>query len=115
ATAGSLGLAQFQAQIDIPDDPNFQLDRLFVIVSDEGGGGGTPPRVFVPVLYGPRILSGYFGYVPHTVAAGETLSSISNQYYETSSQVSVIQRANAHIIDDPNLIFPGQILRIPRN
>ncbi|MEO1549306.1 MAG: LysM peptidoglycan-binding domain-containing protein [Pseudomonadota bacterium] len=41
------------------------------------------------------------------------MSSISTAHYGSAGQVSVIQRANAHLIDDPNVIFPGQELRIP--
>ncbi|MEM9269684.1 MAG: LysM peptidoglycan-binding domain-containing protein [Pseudomonadota bacterium] len=114
ASAGSIALRQFQATIEIPDTPNFQLDRVFVTVTDDSAGGeGGIPTVHVPVLYGPRILPGYIGYRNYTVAPGDTLSAISTSQYGDPGQVSVIQRANAHIIDDPNVIFPGQELRIP--
>ena len=114
ATAGSLGLQQFQATIEIPANPNFQLDRLFVTVKDDAAGGeGDIPIVHVPVFYGPRILPGYFGYRNYTVAVGDTLTSISQAEYGNPTQVSRIQRANAHLIDDPNVIFPGQGLRLP--
>jgi len=114
ASAGSIALRQFQATIEIPDAPNFQLDRVFVTVTDDSAGGeGVIPTVHVPVLYGPRILPGYIGYRNYTVAPGDTLSAISTLQYGDPGQVSVIQRANAHIIDDPNVIFPDQELRIP--
>ncbi|MEM6465494.1 MAG: LysM peptidoglycan-binding domain-containing protein [Pseudomonadota bacterium] len=114
ASAGSIALRQFQATIEIPDAPNFQLDRVFVTVTDDSAGGeGVIPTVHVPVLYGPRILPGYIGYRNYTVAPGDTLSAISTSQYGDPGQISVIQRANAHIIDDPNVIFPGQELRIP--
>lgn len=114
ASAGAIALRQFQATIDIPDTPDFQLDRLFITVTDDSAGGeGVIPTVHVPVFYGPRILPGYTGYRNYTVAAGDTLTSISNAQYGNAGQVSVIQRANAHLITDPNIIFPGQELRIP--
>lgn len=114
ATAGSIALRQFQATIDIPDNPNFQLDRLFVTVTDDSAGGeGTIPTVHVPVFYGPRILPGYIGYRFYTVQPGDTLTAISNSQYGEPGMVSVIQRANAHIISDADVIFPGQELRIP--
>lgn len=114
ASAGAIALRQFQAQIDIPDDPEFQLDRLFVTVTDDSAGGeGAIPTVHVPVFYGPRILPGYIGYRNYTVAPGDTLSAISTSQYGNAGQVSVIQRANAHLIMDPDVIFPGQELRIP--
>ncbi len=114
AVAGSIALRQFQATIDIPENPNFQLDRLFVTVKDDSAGGeGGIPTVHVPVFFGPRILAGYIGYRNHTVAPGDTLTAISQAHYGNPGQVSVIQRANAHLISDPDIIFPGQELRIP--
>ncbi|WP_299889304.1 LysM peptidoglycan-binding domain-containing protein [uncultured Ruegeria sp.] len=114
ASAGAIALRQFQAKVEIPANPNFQLDRLFVTVTDDSGGGeGVVPTVHVPVFYGPRILTDYVGYRNYTVAPGDTLSSISTAHYGNPGQVSVIQRANAHLVDDPNVIFPGQEFRIP--
>ncbi len=116
ATAGSTQIRQFQAQIEVPDDTPFQLDRLFVVLSDDSGGNDEvpPPMAMVPVLFGPRILPGYSGYWMHTVAAGETLSAIAHQYYDDHSQHGAIQRANPQMVPDADLIFPGQELRIPR-
>lgn len=113
-TAGSIALRQFQAVVEIPADPEFQLDRLFVTVTDDSAGGeGVIPTVHVPVFYGPRILPGYIGYRNYTVQSGDTLSAISTAQYGDASKVSVIQRANAHLISDSDIIFPGQDLRIP--
>ena len=72
------------------------------------------PTVTVPVLFGPKILAGYVGYWEHEVIAGDTLSAIARRYYEDGSMYPVIQQANQHIVPDADLIFPGQILRIPR-
>lgn len=117
-SAGSTGIRQFQATIDIPANNGFQLNRLFVAIADDSGGddGVAPPTVTVPVLFGPRILPGYTSYWNHTVVAGDTLTKISKQYFDgDGSKVPVIQQANQHIVTDPNLIFVGQVLRIPRN
>ncbi len=114
ATAGAIALRQFQATLDVPDNPNFQLDRLILTVKDDSAGGeGGIPTVHVPIFYGPRILPGYVGYRNYTVAPGDTLTAISVSQYGNAGQVSVIQRANAHFISDPDVIFPGQELRIP--
>lgn len=117
ATAGSTSIRQFQASIDIPPETGFKLNRLFVTLADDSGGedGVAPPQATVSVLYGPLILPGYTGYFNHTVEPGDTLSALSNRYYGDGGKVSVIQQANQHIVTDPNLIFPGQVLRIPRN
>ena len=63
ASAGSMSIRQFQASIAIPDPAPFTLNRLFVTLSDDSGGGEAPvPTATVPVLYGPMILPGYLGY-----------------------------------------------------
>mgnify|MGYP001611115305 FL=1 len=115
--AGSGSISQFQAFIAIPDDVAFTFNRVFVTIADDSGGeDGVPiPTVTVPVLYGPMILDGYAGYWNHEVVPGDTLSAIARRYYEDASQYPVIQQANQHIVPDPDLIFPGQILRIPRD
>lgn len=48
-----------------------------------------------------------------TVQAGDTLSAISLRRYGTVSRVDAIVRANADLIADPDLIFPGQVLKLP--
>jgi len=116
ASAGSTSIRQFQASIDIPDPAPFTLNRLFVTLADDSGGGEGPiPTVTVPVLYGPMILSGYLGYWEHEVVSGDTLSALANHYYGNSLEWTPIREANQHIVPNPDVIFPGQILRIPRN
>ena len=117
ATVGSLSIRQFQASITIPDTVAFQLNRLFVTLADDtGGGDGAPiPMVTVPVLYGPLILPGYMGFWEHEVVSGDTLSALAQRYYEDASAWQPIFQANQHIIANPDLIFPGQVLRIPRD
>ena len=116
ATAGSTSIRQFQAAVTIPPGAAFTLSRLFVTVTGDSGGGDDvpPPAVTIPVLYGPMILSGFAGYWLHTVARGESLSALSRRYYGIASRYPVIQEANQHIVADANLVFPGQVLRIPR-
>ncbi|TFF27795.1 LysM peptidoglycan-binding domain-containing protein [Jiella endophytica] len=113
-TVGSTSIRQFQSAIDIPASTAFQLSRLFVTVSDDTAGGeAPPPMVTVPVFYGPMILPGYAGFQPYTVRSGDTLSAIARRFYGDASRFTVIVEANAHIISNPNVIFPGQQLRIP--
>ena len=54
----------------------------------------------------------YIGYREHVVQAGDTLSAIAQEHYGTPD-VDPLVRANAHQIDDPDLIFPGQVIRVP--
>lgn len=116
ASAGATSIRQFQASIAIPDPAPFKLNRLFVTLSDDSGGGEAPiPTATVPVLFGPMILPGYLGYWKHRVLPGDTLSGLADQYYGNASEWGPIREANQHIVSDPDVIFPGQVLRIPRN
>ncbi len=117
ATAGGTSIRQFQSSISIPSDTAFTLNRLFVTLADDSGGGdGVPnPTAMVPVLYGPMILPGYTGFWYHEVKSGDTLSKLANHYYSNSTLWRPIHQANQHIVTNPDIIFPGQKLRIPRN
>ena len=113
ASVGALGLRQFQGTLDIPDTNTFKLDRLFLTFADDGATLDGP-TVIIPVLFGPLILPGYRGWQPYTVQAGDTLTSIAQAQYG-SADFQPIVAANQPVLTDPNLIFPGQVLRVPRN
>lgn len=49
----------------------------------------------------------------HEVQAGESLSKIAKKYYGDPALYTDIFAANRDILEDPNKIFPGQMLRIP--
>lgn len=49
----------------------------------------------------------------HTVAKGDTLGKIAQQYYGNAMRYPAIFEANKPMLKDPNLIYPGQVLRIP--
>jgi hypothetical protein len=104
---------QFQLAVDV-SSAAFQLDRLFVEVYEESAQDGSEiNKVIVPVIYGPGIVPNYIGYRIHVVDSGDTLSAIAETHYGDASQFSRIVRANPLIITDPDLIFPGQALKIP--
>lgn len=60
-----------------------------------GGGGGSRPVHL------------------HTVAKGETLSHIAQKHYGKASRWQALFEANRDVIDDPDRIFPGQVLKVP--
>jgi nucleoid-associated protein YgaU len=104
---------QFQLAVDVADAA-FQLDRIFVEVYEESARDGSEiNKVIVPVVYGPRIVSNYIGYRLHVVQPGDTLSKIAQTNYGDPSKYQLIVRANPLIISDPDLIFPGQELKVP--
>ncbi len=49
----------------------------------------------------------------HTVVSGDTLSKIAKVVYGDAMKYPVIFEANKPMLDDPNKIYPGQVLRIP--
>ena len=49
----------------------------------------------------------------HTVAAGDNLSKIAKRYYGDANQWKRIFEANRDQLSNPDLIHPGQVLRIP--
>jgi len=110
---GAVCLKQFQGFIDIPETNSFELTRLFVTLADDSGNENGP-SVVIPVLFGPKILFGYTGWQPYTVKPGDTLTKIAQEQYGSSIYQPIFE-ANQHLLSNPNVIFPGQVLRIPRN
>lgn len=51
----------------------------------------------------------------YTVKSGDSLSKIAKQYYADPMKYPVIFEANREVIKDPDLIYPGQQLRIPKS
>jgi len=49
----------------------------------------------------------------YTVVSGDTLSRIAKHHYGDANAWNRIFEANRDLLDDPNRIFPGQVLRIP--
>ena len=49
----------------------------------------------------------------YEIKSGDTLSKIAKQFYGKASEYPRIFDANREVIGDPDLIFPGQKIRIP--
>ncbi|MBL7831010.1 MAG: peptidoglycan-binding protein LysM, partial [Saprospiraceae bacterium] len=49
----------------------------------------------------------------HEVQSGDTLSKIAKHYYGDAMKYPVIFEANQPMLTNPDLIYPGQVLRIP--
>jgi nucleoid-associated protein YgaU len=49
----------------------------------------------------------------YTVKPGDSLSKIAKEYYGDAMKYPVIFEANKPMLKDPDLIYPGQVLRIP--
>jgi nucleoid-associated protein YgaU len=86
-------------QIKAVDPLYSDLDAQITVVA--GAGAAT----------GPAATAGGGSY---TVQKGDTLSKISKQYYGDPNQYNRIFEANRDQLKDPDRIFPGQVLKIPR-
>ena len=49
----------------------------------------------------------------YTVKSGDTLSGIAQEMYGDANRYNEIFEANRPMLTDPNMIYPGQVLRIP--
>lgn len=111
-TGGTGVLGNFQAGVDLPTTPT--TPNGFVEVFDPGGTEVPTNLVVVPVVFGTNLVPGYFGFGLRTVQPGDTLSRIAAEVYGDASLFPRIFEANRNQIADPDLIFPGQTLRIPQ-
>jgi len=50
----------------------------------------------------------------YTVINGDTLSKIAKRRYGKANMWRLIYEANREKIENPDLIYPGQVLRIPK-
>ncbi len=49
----------------------------------------------------------------YTIVSGDSLSKIAKQYYGNAMDYPKLFEANREVIQDPDLIYPGQKIRIP--
>jgi nucleoid-associated protein YgaU len=49
----------------------------------------------------------------YTVVSGDSLSKIAGEHYSDASKYHAIFEANRPMLEHPDKIFPGQVLRIP--
>jgi nucleoid-associated protein YgaU len=68
--------------------------------SVQSGGSSTAPSGSTPER-------------TYTVKKGDSLSKIAKRVYGDAQQWRKIHEANRDIIDNPDLIHPGQVLKLP--
>ena len=113
-TAGGTGiLGNFSVAVPLgalPSAPQGSLE-VFERSAEDGSELHT---VVVPITFGRALVDPYIGFAQYTVQPGDTLSSIAEQFYGDASRFPVLFEANRNQILDPDLIFPGQVLRVPQ-
>jgi nucleoid-associated protein YgaU len=70
----------------------------------QSGGSSTAPAAPTPAPAAPRT---------YTVVAGDSLSKIAKKLYGDANKWKRIFEANRDTVKNPDLIHPGQVLKIP--
>ncbi len=71
-------------------------------------GGQKPSDILANIIVDDTSV-----YARHEVKSGESLSKIAKHYYGDAMKYTKIFEANRNILDNPDLIHPGQMLVIP--
>jgi nucleoid-associated protein YgaU len=86
-----------------PDEKSKKSDKPPVDFSNvQAGGSSTAPA---PQSAAPKT---------YTVVKGDNLSKIAKREYGDANKWRSIYEANKDLIKNPDLIYPGQVLKIPR-
>ena len=112
--AGGTGIwGNFFFRLDVPSVPSRPRGTLEVYEVSAEDGSEINKRV-VPIVDGRALVDPFHGFTIHTVAPGDTLSSIADAFYGDPAKFRIIFAANRNQLDDPDVIVPGQVLRIPQ-
>lgn len=113
--AGGTGIwGNFHIAIPLGSVPATPGGTLEVFELSQSGDGTELNKQVVPVVFGRSLLDPYHGFAQYTVLPGDTLSSIAQHWYGDGAQWPRLYEANRQQINNPNLIFPGQVLRVPQ-
>ncbi len=107
-------ISAWQTQLGLPG--SLPTTRGVVEVAPSTGADEPEARVSRPVFFGTAIVAGFRSYLLHVVQPGETLSGIAaSEPLFIGESFQAIFEANRDILANPDLIHPGQDLRIPAN
>ncbi len=81
-------------------------DRLWVGAAGSAGAGATVAHSSAGSQTG-------WSSRTYTVKSGDTLSKIAKEMYGDAGKYPQIFEANKPMLNDPDAIYPGQVLRIP--
>jgi nucleoid-associated protein YgaU len=93
-----------------PKDPN---DLSLRPSKSARTGSGTPDFSNVQGRVDTVPGGGGAGEQSYTVQKGDTLSAIAHRHYGKASRWHAIFEANRDQLDNPDLIQPGQVLKLP--
>jgi len=112
--AGGTGIwGNFFFRIDVPSIPSRPRGSLEIYEISAANGNEINKRV-IPIVFGRALVNPFMGFAVYTVQPGDTLSGIADQFYGDPARFPTIFDANRHQLTDPDVIHPGQDLRIPQ-
>jgi nucleoid-associated protein YgaU len=112
--AGGTGVwGNYHVSMPLGGPASTTIGAVEVFEESAKGDGTELNKVVVPVSFGTALINPYHGFELYTVVPGDTLSKIAQQRYGNANLWPRIHDANRDEIANPNLIFPGQTLRIP--
>ncbi len=112
--AGGTGIwGNFFFRIDVPGVPERPRGSLEIFEFSAEDGSEIHKHV-IPIVFGRALVDPFAGFTTHTVAPGDTLSSIANAFFGDPGKFRIIFAANRDQLDDPDVIVTGQVLRIPQ-
>ncbi|MEZ4776436.1 MAG: peptidoglycan-binding protein LysM [Bacteroidia bacterium] len=83
-------------------------EKLILAVGNIEGIATVDDQIKVELVETPEPESVFY-----TVVKGDSLSKIAKAHYGNAMKYPVIFEANKPMLKDPDLIYPGQVLRIP--
>ena len=112
--AGGTGIwGNFFFRIDVPSVPSRPRGTLEIFEFSAEDGSEINKRV-VRLVFGRALVNPYHGFTVYRVRRGDTLSEIARELLGDPGKANAIFEANRNVLDDPDLIFPGQELRVPQ-
>ena len=103
---------------DRDDEPNRKKTGGADFSDVRSGAGGTNPAPradFSDVVGSSGTTADEVPASTYTVVSGDSLSKIAKRQYGDANKWHAIFDANRDKIDDPDLIHPGQVLKLPGN
>ncbi|MGI9033431.1 MAG: LysM peptidoglycan-binding domain-containing protein [Acidimicrobiales bacterium] len=113
AGLGNGALGNFHAELPLGTVPPTAWGTVEVFESSAEDGSELN-KVVVPVTFGRALVDPYGGFLQYTVEPGDTLAAIARQFYGDTGLWPRLFEANRNQIHDPDLIFAGQVLRVPQ-
>jgi nucleoid-associated protein YgaU len=83
-------------------------EKVVLVVGNTEGIASVDDRMTVAVAEVEEPVAQF-----HTVASGDTLGKIAKTYYGNAMKYPVIFETNKPMLEHPDKIYPGQVLRIP--